>query len=61
MKSKNDVFNFLLKWKNMDETQARKKIKHLITDNGGEFCNDHFFKLCQDECIVHHFTVRDTP
>ena len=40
MKSKSNVFNVFLKWKNMAKPQARKKIKHLITDNGGEFCND---------------------
>ena len=40
MKSKIDVFNVFLKWKNMDETQTGKKIKHLRTNNGGEFCND---------------------
>ena len=48
MKSKSNVFNVFLKWKNMAETQTEKKIKHLRTDNGGEFCNDHFLKLCQD-------------
>ena len=35
----------------MAETHAGKKIKHLRTDNGLEFCNDQFY----------HFTVRDTP
>ena len=60
MKSKSDVFNVFLKWKNMAKTQTGKKIKHLITDNGGEFCNDQFLKLCQDEGIVRHFSVRDT-
>ena len=61
MKSKNDVFNVFLKWKSMAETQTRKKIKHLRIDNGGEFCNDQFLKLCQDEGIVRHFIVIDTP
>ena len=41
--------------------QTEKKIKHLVTNNGGEFCNDYFFKLNQDEGIVRHFVVRDTP
>ena len=61
MKSKSGVFNVFLKWKNMAKTQTGKKIKHLITDNGGEFCNDQFLKFCQDEGIVCHFTIRDTP
>ena len=61
IKSKSDVFNVFFRWKNMAETHAGKKIKHLRTDNGLEFCNDQFFKLYQDEDIIHHFTVRDTP
>ena len=61
MKSKKDAFNVFLKWKNMVETQTGKKIKHLKTDNGDEFCNDRILKLCQYEAIVCHFTVRDTP
>ena len=61
MKSKSDIFNVFLKWKNMVETQIEKKINHLKIDYGGEFCNDQFFKLCQDMGIVHHFTVTDTP
>ena len=40
MKSRSDVFNVFLQWKNMDETQTGKKIKHLRTYNGGMFCND---------------------
>ena len=61
MKSKSDVFNGFLKWKNMAETQTRKKIKHLRTDNSCGFYNDQFLKLCQDEVITRHFTIRDTP
>ena len=60
MKSKSDVFNVFIKWKNMVETQTEKKIKHLRIDNGREFCNDQFLKLCEDEGIVHHFNVTDT-
>ena len=61
MKSKSNVFNVFLKWKIMPKTKTGKKIKHLITDNGGEFCNDQFLKLYLDEGIVCHFTIRDTP
>ena len=61
MKSKSRVFNVFLKWKNMAKAQIGKKIKHLRTYNGGQFCNDQFLKLCQDEGIVRHFTVRDPP
>ena len=61
LKTKSDAFNVFLKWKKMIEIQTEKKIKHLITDNGGKFHNDQFLKLCQDGDIVHHFIVRDTP
>ena len=53
MKSKRDAFDVFLKWKNMAETQTGKKIKHLKTDNGGEFCNDRFLKLCQYEALLY--------
>ncbi|GJZ23122.1 retrovirus-related pol polyprotein from transposon TNT 1-94 [Tanacetum coccineum] len=43
------------------ETQTCRKIKHLRTDNGGEYKNDLFTKFCEDEGIVRHFTVRHTP
>ena len=39
LKTKSDVFNVFLKWKNIAEAQIGKKIKHLRTDNRGEFCN----------------------
>ncbi|GKD22942.1 retrovirus-related pol polyprotein from transposon TNT 1-94 [Tanacetum coccineum] len=43
------------------ETQTCRKIKHLRTDNGGEYKNDLFTKFCEDEGIVRHFTIRHTP
>ena len=61
LKSKDDVLSAFLKWKKMVETQTGRKIRHLRTDNGGEYCSDQFLKLCQDEGIVRHFTVRGTP
>ncbi|BBG93135.1 hypothetical protein Prudu_001055 [Prunus dulcis] len=33
----------------------------LKSDNGDECRSDHFLKVCQDEGIVRHFTVRETP
>ncbi|KAH9723173.1 Integrase catalytic domain-containing protein [Citrus sinensis] len=30
-------------------------------DNDGEYKNDPFLQICQDEGIVRHFTIRDTP
>ncbi|KAH9699236.1 Integrase catalytic domain-containing protein [Citrus sinensis] len=61
MKNKNEVLGILLKWKKMVETQTGRKVKRFRSDNGGEYKNDLFLQICQDEGIVRHFTVRDTP
>ncbi|KAG8492333.1 hypothetical protein CXB51_009816 [Gossypium anomalum] len=45
----------------MVETQTGQKVKRLRSDNGTEYKNDPFLQVCQDEGIVRHFTVRDTP
>ncbi|CAL8139429.1 unnamed protein product [Prunus armeniaca] len=45
----------------MIETQSGRKIKTLISDNGGEYKSDSFLKVCQDEGIVRHFTIKETP
>ena len=61
MKTKDEVLGIFLKWKKMVETQTGRKVKRLRTDNGGEFKNDPFLKVCEEEGIVRHFTVRYTP
>ena len=61
MKTKDEVLRIFLKWKKMVETQTGRKVKRLRTDNGGEFKNDPFLKVCEEEGIVRHFTVRYTP
>ncbi|KAA3455411.1 Retrovirus-related Pol polyprotein from transposon TNT 1-94 [Gossypium australe] len=43
------------------ETQTGKRIKHIHTDNGGEYRSDQFVKICEDEGIIRHFTVKSTP
>ncbi|GJW01836.1 retrovirus-related pol polyprotein from transposon TNT 1-94 [Tanacetum coccineum] len=60
-KTKDKVLGVFIKWKKMMETQTCRKIKHLRTDNGGEYKNNLFIKFCEDEGIVRHFTVRHTP
>ena len=60
-KKKNKVLDAFLKWKKMVETQTGRKVKRLRSDNGTEYKNDPFLQVCQDEGIVRHFTVRDTP
>jgi len=43
------------------EKSTGRKIKALRSDNGGEYKSDPFLKLCHDEDIVRHFTLRKTP
>ena len=61
MKTKDEVLGIFLKWKNMVENQTGRKIKRLITDNGGEYKSNPFFDVCSEHGIVRHFTVRNTP
>ncbi|KAL5776174.1 hypothetical protein ACOSP7_009100 [Xanthoceras sorbifolium] len=61
MKKKDEVLGIFLKWKKMIETQTGRKIKRLRSDNGTEYTNDPFMRVCEDEGIVRHFTVRKTP
>jgi transposase InsO family protein len=61
MRHKDEVLDIFLKWKKLIETQTGRKIKRLRSDNGGEYMSDPFFKVCQDEGITRHFTVRRTP
>ncbi|KAI5316970.1 hypothetical protein L3X38_036677 [Prunus dulcis] len=61
MKRKDELLKIFLKWKKIIETQTSRKIKTLISDNGGEYKYDPFLEVCQDEGIVRHFTVRETP
>ena len=58
MKTKDEVLGIFLKWKAMIETQSGRKIKCLRTDNGGEYKNDLFQKICEENGIVRHFTVK---
>ncbi|KAG8474501.1 hypothetical protein CXB51_031160 [Gossypium anomalum] len=45
----------------MVETQTGRKVKRLRSDNGTEYKNDPYLQVCQNEGIVRHFTVQDTP
>ena len=60
MKTKGEVLGVFVKWKKMMETHTGRRIKCLRTDNGGEY-SDPFKRICEDEGIVRHFTVRSTP
>lgn len=45
----------------MIEKQTRKQVKRLRTDNGMEFCGGSFNEFCNNEGIVRHRIVRNTP
>ena len=51
MKHKGEILELFVEWK-----------RNLVgSDNGGEYKSDPFLKLCRDEGIERHFTVRKTP
>ena len=59
MKHKGEVLELFVEWKKNLEKSTGRKIKILRSNNGGE--SDPFLKLCRDEGIDMHFTVRETP
>jgi len=61
MKHKEKVLELFVEWKKNLEKSTGRKIKVLQSDNGGEYKSDPFLKLCRDEGIDRHFTVRNTP
>jgi len=61
MKHKGEVLKLFVEWKKNLEKSTRRKIKVLQSDNGGEYKSNSFLKLCRDEGIDRHFTVRKIP
>jgi len=61
LKTKDEAFQSFTEWKTMVETQSERKLKHLRTDNGLEFCNHKFDGICKKEGIVRHRTCTYTP
>lgn len=57
MNTKDEVLRIFLKWKTMIEAQSGKKIKCLCADNDGEYKNDLFQKVSEENGIVRHFTI----
>jgi len=60
MKHKGKVLELFVEWKRNLEKRTRRMIKVLRSDNGGKYKSDPFLKLCHDEGIDRHFTVRET-
>ena len=61
MKHKREVLKLFVEWKKNMKKSTGRKIKVLQSDNGGKYKSDPFLKLCHDEGIVRHFTVRKIP
>ena len=51
MKTKDEILRIIFKWKKIIETQSRKKIKLLGSNNGCEYQNDSFLQVCENKTI----------
>jgi len=60
MKHKGKVLELFVEWKKNMKKSTGRKIKVLWSDNGGEYKSNLFIKLCHDEGIERHLTVRKT-
>ena len=61
MKHKGKILELFVEWKKNMETSTRRKVKTLRSDNEGEYKSHPFLKLCRDDGIVRHFTLREIP
>lgn len=60
LKSKHQVFNRFL-GKALVEKATKKKLRTLITDNGGEYTSTEFKDYLKAEGIQHKLTIPKTP
>ena len=60
-RNQSNVFNTFKKWKYLVENKTRNKLKCLISDNGGEYCNKEFDRYFSDHGIHLEKTVPRTP
>ena len=56
-----DVFNTFKKWKALAENEIGKKLKCLISNNGGEYCSNEFYNNYSYHGIHRQKTVPRTP
>ena len=61
MKHKRKVVELFVEWERNMEKSTGRKIKILWLYNKNEYKSDPFLKLCHNEGIVRHFTVRKIP
>jgi len=61
LKTKNQVFEKFVEYKNLVERQTGRQIKIVRSDNGGEYCNNIFVDYFKKEGIVRQLSVPHTP
>lgn len=61
LRTKDEAFQKFEEWKALVENQTGVKLKCLRTNNGLEFCNNQFDKVCKDSGIKRHKTCPYTP
>ncbi|KMQ84505.1 retrovirus-related pol polyprotein from transposon tnt 1-94, partial [Lasius niger] len=61
IKQKSDVLNAFKEFKTYAENQTGKRIKHLQSDNGREYCNGEFDTFLKEQGIRRRLTVPHTP
>jgi hypothetical protein len=61
IRKKSDVFDTFKKWKALVENETGKRLKCLISDNGGEYCSKEFDYYCSYHGICREKAVPRTP
>jgi hypothetical protein len=61
IRQKSDVFDTFKKWKALVENEARKSLKCLRSNNGGEYCSKEFDDYCSYHGIRREKTIPKTP
>ena len=55
------MFDTYKKWKYLVENETEKRLKCLISDNGGEYCSKEFDSYCSYHGICREKIVLGTP
>lgn len=61
LKTKDEALPKFSEWKTLVENQTGKRLKCLRSENGLEFCNQKFDKLCSETGVKRHKTCPYTP
>jgi transposase InsO family protein len=61
IQQKYDVFYTFKKWKYLVENETGKRLKCLISHNGGEYCSKDFDDYCSYHGIRREKTILGTP